>query len=54
MLIVEIIDDFTEFITGVRPQRERERARTKSGRYRADNKLTKDIDEAWINPWTKR
>ena len=42
----EIVDDVLEIIWGkeVKPKR----ARTKSGRYRKDNKATKDVNEAWV------
>ena len=44
--IVEVINDILEFIWGERP--EPKRARTKRGRFVADDKSTKDINEAWI------
>tara|TARA_R100000008_G_scaffold33626_1_gene18997 strand:+ start:387 stop:602 length:216 start_codon:yes stop_codon:yes gene_type:complete len=31
----------------VRIERKRKRARTKGGRYKADNPATKDVNEAW-------
>ena len=42
----QIVDDVLEIIWGkeVKPRR----ARTKSGRYKKDNKATKDINEAWV------
>ncbi len=42
----EIVSDVLEIIWGkeVKPKR----ARTKSGRYKKDNKATKDINEAWV------
>ena len=42
----EIVDYILEIIWGkeVKPKR----ARTKSGRYRKDNKDTKDVNEAWV------
>jgi len=30
-----------------KPKRKRKRARTKGGRYKADNPATKDVNEAW-------
>ena len=41
----EIVSDVLEIIWGkeVKPKR----ARNKSGRYRKDNKATKDVNEAW-------
>ena len=43
--IVEVINDILEFIWGERP--EPKRARTKMGRFVADDKSTKDVNEAW-------
>ena len=43
--IVEVINDILEFIWGERP--EPKRAWTKMGRFVADDKSTKDINEAW-------
>ena len=42
----QIVDDVLEIIWGkeVKPKR----ARNKSGRYRKDNKATKDVNEAWV------
>tara|TARA_R100000152_G_C6713583_1_gene140761 strand:- start:513 stop:701 length:189 start_codon:yes stop_codon:yes gene_type:complete len=42
----QIVDDVLEIIWGkeVKPKR----ARTKSGRYKKDNKATKDVNEAWV------
>ena len=42
----QIVDDVLEIIWGkeVKPKR----ARTKSGKYKKDNKATKDINEAWV------
>jgi len=42
----EIVDYILEIIWGkeVKPKR----ARTKSGRYKKDNKATKDVNEAWV------
>ena len=42
----EIVSDVLEIIWGkeVKPKR----ARTKSGKYKKDNKATKDINEAWV------
>ena len=54
----EIVDDVLEIILGSKPKQEdigeyiglkrSKRARTKSGRYRKDNKATKDVNEAWV------
>ena len=43
--IVEVINDILEFICG--KDSEPKRARTKMGRYVADDKSTKDYNEAW-------
>ena len=40
----EIVDYILEIIFGS----EQKRARTKSGRYRKDDKATKNINEAWV------
>ena len=42
----QIVNDVLEIIWGkeVKPKR----ARNKSGRYRKDNKATKDVNEAWV------
>ena len=55
----EIVDHILEIIWGSKPKQEKgigeyiglkrpKRARTKSGRYRKDNKATKDVNEAWV------
>ena len=55
----EIVDYILEIIWGSKPKQEKDigqyiglkrpkRARTKSGRYRKDNKATKDVNEAWV------
>ena len=57
----EIVDYILEIILGSKPKQEKgigeyigltrnkpKRARTKSGRYRKDNKATKDVNEAWV------
>ena len=43
--IAEVINDILEFIWGERP--EPKRARNKKGHFVADDKSTKDINEAW-------
>ena len=46
---LKTINDIVEFITGERPEEPKpKRARTKKGRYKADDKSTKDINEAWV------
>ena len=37
-----------EFEPEDKPKRKRKRARTKGGRYKADNPATKDVNEAWL------
>ena len=45
---IEVINDMVEVITGERPKEPKpKRARTK-GRYKADDKSTKEINEAWV------
>ena len=45
---LETIHDMIEIITGKRPEEVKpKRARTK-GRYKADDKSTKNINEAWV------
>ena len=43
--IVEVINDILEFICGEKS--EPKRARTEMGRFVADDKSTKDVNEAW-------
>ena len=45
MTIKEVIDNMLEFIWGT--ESKPKRARTKRGRFVADDKSTKDINEAW-------
>ena len=46
---LETIHDMIEIITGKRPEEVKpKRARTKKGRYKADDKSTKDVNEAWV------
>ena len=55
----EIVDYILEIILGSKPKQEEDigeyiglkrpkRARTISGRYKKDNKATKDVNEAWV------
>ena len=45
---IEAINDMVEFITGERPEEPKpKRARTK-GRYKADDKSTPNVNEAWV------
>ena len=46
MTIKEVIDNMLELIWG--KGSEPKRARTKRGRFAADDKSTKDINEAWV------
>ena len=45
MKIKEVINDILEFIWG--KESKPKRARTKRGRFVADDKSTKDVNEAW-------
>ena len=45
MNIKDVIDNILEFIWG--KESDPKRARTKRGRFAADDKSTKDINEAW-------
>ena len=40
----EVSDDLKYGMTPVKPKR----ARTKKGKYKADDKSTKDVNEAWV------
>jgi hypothetical protein len=45
---IEAINDMVEVITGKRPEEPKpKRARTK-GRYKADDKSTPNVNEAWV------
>ena len=45
---IEVINDMVEVITGERPKEPKpKRARTK-GRYKADDKSTPNVNEAWV------
>ena len=43
----ELVDDIWEMVFGTERRPKPKRARTK-GRYRADDKSTKDVNEAWV------
>ena len=46
---LETIHDMIEIITGKRPVKVKpKRSRTKKGRYKADDKSTPNVNEAWI------
>ena len=46
MTIREVIDNILELIWGKEPKPRR--SRTRRGRFVADDKSTKDINEAWV------
>ena len=46
---LKTINDIVEIITGKRPEESKpKRARTKKGRYKADDKSTPNVNEAWV------
>ena len=46
---LETIHDMIEIITGKRPETPKpKRARGKKGRYKADDKSTPNVNEAWV------
>ena len=46
---LKTINDIVEIITGKRPEESKpKRTRTKKGRYKADDKSTPDVNEAWV------
>ena len=47
--VIDAINEILEIIWGSDKEEEKpKRARTKKGRYKADDKSTKDINEAWV------
>ena len=47
--VIDAINEILEIIWGSDKKEEKpKRARTKKGRYRKDDKSTKDINEAWV------
>ena len=44
----ELVDDIWEMVFGTKRRPEPKRARTKKGRYKADDKSTKNVNEAWV------
>ena len=44
----KLVDNIWEMVFGTKRRPEPKRARTKKGRYKADDKSTKDINEAWV------
>ena len=43
----EVVDDIWEIVFGTERRPKPKRSRTKKGRYKADDKSTKDYNEAW-------
>ena len=47
--VIDAINEILEIIWGSDKKEEKpKRARTKKGRYRKDDKSTKDVNEAWV------
>jgi len=46
--IEEVFKDILNIIWGEEKEEKPKRARTKKGRYRKDDKSTKDVNEAWV------
>ena len=44
----EFVKWFDELIFGTKKETKPKRARTKKGRYKGDDKSTKDVNEAWV------
>jgi len=44
----EFVKWFNELIWGEEKKEKPKRARTKKGRYKADDKSTPDVNEAWV------
>ena len=44
----ELVDDIWEMVFGTERRPKPKRARTKKGTYRADDKMTKEFNEAWV------
>ena len=44
----ELVDDIWEMVFGIERRPKPKRARNKKGRYKADDKSTKDFNEAWV------
>ena len=45
----ELVDDIWEMVFGVERRPKPKRARTKQGRFKADDKSTKNVNEAWVS-----
>ena len=46
--IEEVFKDILNIIWGEEKEEKPKRARTKKGRYKADDKSTPDVNEAWV------
>tara|TARA_Y100001938_G_scaffold47572_1_gene66255 strand:- start:2327 stop:2527 length:201 start_codon:yes stop_codon:yes gene_type:complete len=44
----KLVDNIWEMVFGTKRRPEPKRARTKKGRYKADDKSTKNVNEAWV------
>ena len=44
----QLVDDIWEMVFGVERRPKPKRARTKQGRFKADDKSTKNVNEAWV------
>ena len=44
----KLVDDIWEMVFGTERRPKPKRARTKKGRYKADDKSTKNVNEAWV------
>ena len=44
----ELVDNIWEMVFGTKRRPEPKRARTKKGRYKADDKSTPNVNEAWV------
>ena len=44
----KLVDNIWEMVFGTKRRPEPKRARTKKGRYKADDKFTKNVNEAWV------
>ena len=44
----ELVDDVWELVFGTERKPKPKRARGKKGRYKADDKSTPDVNEAWV------
>ena len=44
----ELVDEIWEMVFGTERRPKPKRARTKKGRYKADDKSTPNVNEAWV------